>query len=89
MGHLANRCYLKVKDVRVNQMTVKNGQERSNEITCFNCQGRGHMARQCRKPKKRLDGMGFGKDRTVESKHSGNECRPSESSSRPTVRPIQ
>lgn len=69
MGHLASRCYLRDrKDSRVNQFAVKNvGQEKSNEVTCFNCQGRGHMAKHCEKPKKRFERPGFNKDRTKES----------------------
>jgi hypothetical protein len=88
-GHLASRCYLKMKkDVRINQMTVKSGQNWSHEITCYNCQGRGHMARQCKKPKRKFEGPGLSKQSSNDTQ-SGNESRPSESRSRPTVQSIQ
>jgi hypothetical protein len=47
------------------------------------------MARHCRKPKKRFERQGLTKERLGSSNYSGNESRPSESSSRPTVQSIQ
>ena len=83
VGHVASRCYLRErKDTRVNQLSVKYEQrEKSSDITCYNCQGKGHMAKHCRKPKKRLERQGLTKERNAGSNYSGNEFRPSESSS--------
>jgi len=91
IGHVASRCYLKDrKDARVNQLSVRNeNREKNSDITCYNCQGKGHMARHCRKPKKRFERQGPIKERQGSSNYSGNESRPSESSSRPTVQSIQ
>jgi hypothetical protein len=90
LGHVASRCYLRErKDSRVNQMTVKNANwEKNSEITCYNCQGRAHMAQHCKKPKKKIEGPGLANQRRKDSQ-SGNESRPSESRSRPTVQSIQ
>jgi hypothetical protein len=89
-GHLANRCYLKDRrDARVNQLTAKvNNPAKSNEVICYNCQGKGHLARHCRKPKKRVARPVVGKEAAGYTS-SGNEWRPSESSSRPTVHSTQ
>jgi hypothetical protein len=60
LGHVASRCYLKDrKDTRVYQLLVRNeNREKNSDITCYNCQGRGHMAKHCRKHKKRLERLG-------------------------------
>jgi hypothetical protein len=87
LGHVASRCYLRDrKDARVNQLTVRHeNRERNNDVICYNCQGRGHMARHCRKPSRRFARQGLSKERGGTNTHSGNEFRPTESSSRPTV----
>ena len=91
LGHVDSRRYLKDrKGTRVNQLSVRNeNRERNNDISCYNCQGRGHMAKHCRKPKKRLKRRGLIKERIGSNSHSGNEFRPSESNSRPTVQSTQ
>ena len=60
LGHVASRCYLKDrKDTRVNQLSVRNeNREKNSVMTCYNCQGKGHMAKHCRKHKKRLERLG-------------------------------
>jgi hypothetical protein len=65
LGHVASRCYLKNKeDTRVNQLTVKNeNREKNSDITCYNFQGRGHMGKHCRKPKKHLERQWLIKER--------------------------
>jgi hypothetical protein len=85
--HVASRRYLKDrKDARVNQVSVRNEhREPSRDVTCYNSQGAGHMAKQCKKPKKRPERQGWNKERSVNDNRSRNEYRPSESSSRPTV----
>ena len=87
LGHVAGRCYWKDrKDTKVNQLSVENeSREENSDITCYNCQGKGHIAKHCRKPKKRFEIQGLIKERNGNNNHSGNEFRPSESSSRPTV----
>jgi hypothetical protein len=54
LGNVASRYYLKDRKVTgVNQLSVRNeNRENNSDITCYNCQGRGHMAKNCRKPKK-------------------------------------
>jgi hypothetical protein len=50
LGHVASRCYL--KDRRVNQLMVRNeNREKNSDITCYNCQGRGHTARYVGNPR--------------------------------------
>ena len=87
LGRVTSRCYLKDrKDTRVNQLTVRNeNREKNNDIICYNCQGKGHIAKHCRKPKKRLERQGLIKERNGSNNQSGNEFRPTESSSRLTV----
>ena len=91
LGHIASRCYWKdKKDTKVNQLSVENeSQEKSSDITCYNCQVKGHIAKHCRKPKKHFERQGLIKERNGNNNHSGNEFRPSESSSRPTVQSTQ
>lgn len=91
LGHAASRCYLKDrKDTRVNQLSVKQEhRESSSDVICYNCQGKGHVARHCRKPKKRLGKPGLVNERDGSSNYSGNEFRPSVSGSRPTVQSTQ
>lgn len=87
--HIASRCYLRErKESRVNQMTVKAASWDKNKRTCYNCYGRGLMARQCKKPKKKFKGPGLDKQRGKDLQ-SGNESQPSESRSRRTVQFIQ
>jgi len=88
LGHVASRCYLKDrKDTRVNQLAVKNeNREKNNDVTCYKCQGKGHIARYCRKPRKNFERQGLIKEGNVNNNHSGNEFRPSEHSSRLTVK---
>ena len=87
LGHVASRFYLKDgKYARVNHLSVRNeNREKNSDNACYNCQGRGHMAKHCKKPKKCLQRQGLIKERNGSNSHSGNEFRPSESSSRPTV----
>jgi hypothetical protein len=68
LGHAASRCYLKDrKYIRINQLSVRNeNREKNCDITCYNCQGRGHMAKHCRKPKKRLERQGLMKGQKLE-----------------------
>jgi len=91
LGHVASRCYLKDrKDTRVNQLAVKNeNREKNGYVTCYNCQGKGHIARHCRKPRKNFERQGLIKEGHGNNSHSGKEFRPSERSSRPTVNSTQ
>jgi hypothetical protein len=92
LGHVASRCYLRDtrKDTRFSQLTVKSeNRGKSNEVICYNCQGKGHIARNRRKPKRHFDKPGLYKDRTGEGTRPGNESRPSENGSRPTVQSTQ
>ena len=85
LGHVASRCYLKDrKDTKVNQLLVTNEPRENSDITCYNCQERGH-AKHYRKPKKHFERQGLIKERNGNNNHLGKEFRPSESSSRPTV----
>ena len=60
------------KDTRVNQLSVRNeNREKNCDITCYNCQGKGHMAKHCRKPKKRLERQGLIKERNKSNNQSG------------------
>jgi hypothetical protein len=78
------------KDTRVNQLSVKNEKKKkTSDITCYNLQEKGHIARHCRKPKKRFERQGLIKEINGSNNHSGNEFRPSESGSRPTVQATQ
>jgi len=78
------------KDTKVNQLSVENEiREKNSDITCYNCQGKVHIAKHCRKPKKRFERQALIKERNGNNNHSGNEFRPSESSSRPTVQSTQ
>ena len=90
LGHVASRCYLRDrKDTRVNQFSARNeNREATRDITCYNCQGKGHVAKQCRKPKKYIERQGVSRERNGNNR-SGNEFRPSVSSSRPTVQSTQ
>jgi hypothetical protein len=52
LGHASNRCYLKTKgENRINQYSIK-GKPR-NEIVCFSCGLKGHLAKNCRYQKER------------------------------------
>jgi len=46
-------------------------QENNSDIICYNCQGKGHIARYCRKPKKRLGKPGLIKERNGGSNYPG------------------
>ena len=72
LGHVVSRCYLKDrKDTGVNQLSVRNeNREKTRDITCYNCQGRGHMAKHCRKPMKRLEKQGLIMERNGSNNHS-------------------
>jgi len=91
LGHVASKCYLRDRrDTRVNHLSARDDSRgKSSELICYNCQGKGHMARHCRKPKKRVDKQVVRKEENGSYNSSGNELRPSDSSSRPTVRSIQ
>jgi hypothetical protein len=60
-GHAASRCYLKDKKyTKFNQVSIRNEKrKKKGDITCYNCQGKRHMAKHCRKPKKRLERQGL------------------------------
>ena len=75
LGHGAGRCYLRDKrDTRVSQLSARDGKrEKNSELICYNCQGRGHMARHCRKPKRRIDKQVFSKEENGSNNRSGNE----------------
>nr|GFB93690.1 hypothetical protein [Tanacetum cinerariifolium] len=45
------------------------GQQRA--VKCFNCQGKGHMARQCLKPKRKRDATWF-REKVLLVKAQGN-----------------
>jgi hypothetical protein len=91
LNHVASRFHLKDrKDTRVNQQSDRNeNREKNSDITCYNCQRRGHMAKHRRKFKKLLERQGLIKERNGSNSHSGNEFRPSKNSSRPTVQSTQ
>jgi hypothetical protein len=91
LGHVTSICYLQEsKDERVNQLSVRNeNREKYSDITCYNCQQRGHTTNHCRNSKNRLERQGLIKERNGRHNDSGNEFRPSESSSQPTVQSIQ
>jgi hypothetical protein len=73
--------------MRVNQVSVRHEhREPSRDVTCYNCQGKRHMAKQCKKPPER---HGWNMERSGNDNRSGNQYRPSESSSRPTVKSTQ
>ena len=77
-------CYLK------DRKAVKNkNREKNIDVTCYNCQGQGHIARHCRKPRKHFERHRLIKEGNGNNNHSGNEFRPSERSSRPTVKSTQ
>ena len=61
LGHVASRCYLKDrKDKRVNQLAVKNeNPEKNSDVTCYNSQGKGHIARHWRNPGKHFERQGL------------------------------
>jgi hypothetical protein len=85
VDHVASRCYLKERrDTRVNHLTTRDvGRRKPQEITCYNCQGKGHMVRQCKRPKKRFERQELSRQGVSDL---GSESRPSESGNRPTVR---
>ena len=91
VGHIASRCYLKDRrDPRISQISAReDNRDKYRELICYNCQGKGHMARNCRKPKKRMDRQMVRNEESRGSNPSGNELRPSVSGSRPTVQSIQ
>jgi hypothetical protein len=80
-GHAASRCYLKDKKYTTfNQVSIRNEKrEKKGDITSYNFQGKRHMAKHCRKPKKRLERQRLIKERNGSNNHSGNEFRPPES----------
>lgn len=65
LGHVASTCYLKDrKDMRVNQFSARNeSREAYRDITCYNCQGKRHVAKQCRKPNKYIERQGVSRER--------------------------
>jgi hypothetical protein len=46
-------------------------QEKSYDVICCNCQGKGHMSKQCRNPRRMAGNAEF----DTELKQSGNEVR--------------
>jgi len=62
------------KVARINQVSVTDEKRENNsDITCYNCQGKGHIARHCKKPNKRWEKPGLIKERNGDSNYSGNE----------------
>jgi hypothetical protein len=87
LGHVASGCYLRDrKDTRVKMVSVRHdNREKCGDMICYNCQGKGQMARHCRKSKRHLDKPGLNKEKTEGSMRPGNELQPSERGSRTTV----
>jgi hypothetical protein len=54
-NHVTSRCFLKgKKDVRVNQFSARHENRGPNrDIICFDCSGKGHIARKCTRPRKK------------------------------------
>ncbi|GJZ01458.1 integrase, catalytic region, zinc finger, CCHC-type containing protein [Tanacetum coccineum] len=61
-----------IHDGRVTVQLVQGRQSQQRVVKCFNCQGEGHMARQCPKPKRKKDATWF-RDKVllVEAQGSG------------------
>ena len=52
----------------IKHLSVKNeSREKDSNVTCYNCEGKGHIARHCRKPKKRFERKGLIKERNGNS----------------------
>jgi hypothetical protein len=89
-GHVASMCYLKSKrDISVHQFSLRYGiQGSSRDVICFNFRKKGHITKECKRDRKGASrqGMSAGKHG---GNASGNECRPSENDSRPTVQFMQ
>jgi hypothetical protein len=84
VGHVGSRCYSKERrDTRVSHFSTRDVERKKpQEIICYNSQGKGHLARQCKKPKRRFERQEFSKQGVSES---GGEPRPPGSGNRPTV----
>jgi hypothetical protein len=56
-NHVTSRCFLKGnKDISVNQFSARHeSQTPSRNIVCFNCSEKGHIARECTKPRNKAD----------------------------------
>jgi len=81
LGHPSNKCYLRGKgEARLN-VAVAGRVGALSQITCFRCGGKGHLARNCKKPPSR-------RETSDNCKASGNDLRRTESS-RPTVASTQ
>jgi hypothetical protein len=79
--HSSNKCYSRSKrEARVN-LIVARGSGAVSQVTCFRCDEKGHIARNCRKPPRR-------KESDDNSTMSENEVRRPESS-RPTFSSTQ
>nr|GFB66727.1 hypothetical protein [Tanacetum cinerariifolium] len=46
------------------QATINNGRGKQRVITCYNCKGKGHMSKQCIKPRRKRDAEWF-KDKVL------------------------
>ncbi|GJS14815.1 retrovirus-related pol polyprotein from transposon TNT 1-94 [Tanacetum coccineum] len=51
---------------------VGNTGARGKKVICYNCRGEGHVARQCKEPKRKMDSQYF-KDKALLMKHKGKE----------------
>ena len=81
LRHASNQCYRRSKaEVRVNPVAL-GGPGAANQITCFRCGEKSHVARNCRKPPRRREG-------SEPPKRPGNESRRTERT-RPTVASTQ
>jgi hypothetical protein len=67
------------KDTRFNELSVrKENREKNCDITCYNCHGRGHMAKHCRKPKEHLERRELIKERSGKRVSTNGKQQPTD-----------